>query len=45
VVKNGIAFGLIDGKFVDSYNKAFENMIYNNASVEDTLNEMAKAVK
>lgn len=42
VVKEGIAFSFIDSKFVDAYNKAFENMIYNNISVEETINKIAK---
>lgn len=44
VVKDGIAFGLIDSKFVDVYNKAFEDMIYNGASVEDTIDKMAAGI-
>lgn len=45
VVKDGIAFGLIDSKFVDVYNKAFEDMIYNGASVEDTIDKMAAGIE
>lgn len=45
VVKDGTAFGLLDTRFVDSYNKAFENMIYNNASVEDTIKAMEQGIK
>lgn len=41
IVEDGIAFGLIDSKFVDTYNKAFEDMIYNNVSVDDTIEAMA----
>lgn len=41
VVKDGIAFGLIDSKFVDTYNKAFEDMIYNGVSVDETVEKMA----
>lgn len=45
VVTNGVAFGLIDSKFVDAYNKALENMIYNDVSVVDTVAAMVAAVK
>lgn len=44
IVKDGVAFGLIDSKFVDAYNKAFEDMIYNDVSVEDTVKTMAKSL-
>lgn len=37
VVGGGVAFGLLDSKFVDNYNKALEGMLYNDASVEDTI--------
>lgn len=45
VVKDGVAFGLIDSKFTDTYNKAFEDMIYNNTSVDDTVETIVNAVK
>lgn len=45
VVKDGVAFGLIDSKFVDTYNKAFEDMIYNNVSVDDTIAAMTAGLK
>lgn len=45
VVKGGIAFGLIDSKFADTYNKAFEDMIYNKVSVEDTIEAMKAGIK
>ena len=37
VVKDGVDYGLLDSEFTDAYNKALENMLYNNVSVEDTL--------
>lgn len=45
VVKNGVAFGLIDSKFLDAYNKAFEGMIYNKVSMDDTLAAIVKAAE
>lgn len=44
VVKDGIAFGLIDSKFVDTYNKAFEDMIYNGVSVDETVEIIAAGI-
>ncbi len=37
VVKSGVPFGMIDKKFVDSYNLALEDMLYNGQSVETTM--------
>lgn len=45
VVKDGVAFGMIDSKFTDAYNKAFEGMIYSDVSVDDTIEAMAAAIE
>lgn len=45
VVKNGVAFGLIDSKFTDSYNKALEGMLYNSVSVDDTISAISAGAK
>ncbi len=37
VVKNGFAFGSISTKFIDNYNTALENMLYDGVSVTDTV--------
>ncbi len=37
VVQNGYAFGSIPPRFLDNYNEAIENMIYDNVSVTDTI--------
>lgn len=45
VVKDGVAFGLIDSKFADNYNKALEDMLYNGVSVEDTMAAMEAGIQ
>lgn len=45
VVKGGVPFGLIPSKFVDGYNKALENMLYNGASVDATIAAMTASVE
>lgn len=37
VVADGFAFGSINKKFLDSYNLAIENMLYDDVSVNDTI--------
>lgn len=37
VVEGGFPFGSIDPEFLDNYNAALENMIYDDVSVEDTI--------
>ncbi len=45
VVKSGVPFGMIDKKFVDSYNLALENMLYNGQSVESTIEAIIASVQ
>ncbi len=45
VVKNGVPFGLIDKKFVDSYNLALEDMLYNGQSMESVIQAAGNAIQ
>ena len=45
VVKSGVPFGLIDSKFVDAYNKALEDMLYNQGSVDDAITAMVSSAE
>lgn len=40
IVDGGVPFTLIDEKFIESYNKAFENYIYSNESIDKTIEDM-----
>ena len=40
IVDGGVPFTLIEEKFIESYNKAFENYIYSNESIDKTIEDM-----